>query len=133
MPSLTYTTWRVKLLYIMLSAHSKQEDFTRVNWTLYTTKSPTIFNPTESLNPQGQLESLPYVENDETLEEAANELRRRDFYSLFDVTSSAVWVFQILGHTSDDHGKKRQSDLAQLINYYSLISEPYFNEDKVRG
>ena len=117
----------------MLDAHVMQEDFTCVDWTLYTIKNPSILNPSESLIPQARLESLPYVENDETLEQAVNALRTKDFYSLLDVTNSAIWVFQISGHTSDDHRKRTQSELGQLISSYGLISEPCKTNQQVRG
>ncbi|KAL8787851.1 MAG: hypothetical protein Q9195_007591 [Heterodermia aff. obscurata] len=86
------------------------------------TTCSSIFNPTESVIPPGQLESLSYDEIDENLEEAVNALRMKDFYSLLDVTNLAVWVFQVPGHTSEDHQKKRQSELGRLVSRYGLIS-----------
>ena len=133
MPLRTSTTWSVRLLSVTFGAYIMQEDLARVDWTLYTIKSPLIFNPTESLIPQGRLQSLPYVDIDETLEEAVNVLRAKDFYSLLDVTNSAVWVFQIPGHTSDDHSQRRQSELGQLISGYGLISEPCISNHQVKG
>lgn len=133
MPLRTSTTWSVRLMFVTFGAYIMQEDSTRVDWTLYTIKSPSIFNPTESLIPQGQLQSLPFVDIDETLAEAVNVLRTKDFYSLLDVTNSAVWVFQISVQTSEDHRKRRQSELGQLISAYGLISEPCICNHQVRG
>ena len=121
------------MLSITFGAYIMQEDFPSVDWTLYTIKSPSIFNPVEPIIPQGQVQSLPYADIDETLEEAVNVLRTKGFYSLLDVSNSAVWVFQVPGHTSEDHRKVRQSELAQLISCYGLISEFRISNHQVRG